>query len=221
MEIYSPSIVAANEEIYATYDQSVQTPCSLSAYTPRKRKLKKLVVKKRKAIYALESRLKAKKSVFPISPQKVNNSKKVEKAFKLLEGLVSQELLSFMKKQVSLCQVKKKGRRYNDSFKALAISIYHINGKAYRFLSKLFSLPFRTKKTITSTVSRFASGIGFSEKSLYVLKQRIDVLPDAAKTCVLLMDEISLKIHLHIWSGGNLCSCFDDQRHRSEMEAAS
>eukprot|EP00794_Sanderia_malayensis_P010405 gene10405-11493_t len=139
--------------------------------------------------------LKAKKSIFPVSPQKVNNSKKVEKAFKLLEGLLSQELLSFMKQQVSLCQMKKKGRRYNDSFKALATSIYHISGKAYRFLSKLFSLP--SKKTITSTVSRFASGVGFSEKSLYVLKQRIDVLPDAAKTCVLLMDEISLKTHLH------------------------
>eukprot|EP00794_Sanderia_malayensis_P009405 gene9405-10393_t len=146
-------------------------------------------------IYVLESRLKAKKSIFPVPPQKVNNSEKFEKAFKFLDGLVSQELLSFMKKQVSLCQVKKKGRRYNDSFKALAISIYHISGKAYRFLSKLFSLP--SKKTITSTVSRFASGVGFSKKSLYVLKQRIDVLPDAGKTCVLLMDEISLKTHLY------------------------
>ena len=45
-------------------------------------------------------------------------------------------------------------------------------------------------------VSRFASDAGFSEKSLFVLKERVKLLSPAAKVCTLLMDEASLKSHL-------------------------
>ena len=78
--------------------------------------------------------------------------------------------------------------------KAIAISIYHISGKAYRFLAKLLNLP--SKKTITNAVSKFASS-KFSEKSLYVRKQRVEVLEPSAKICALLMDEISLKANVY------------------------
>ena len=97
-------------------------------------------------------------------------------------------------KQVKLSSAKKKGRRYNDSFKAIPLSLHHISGKAYRFLAKLFNLP--SKTTLTMLVSKFASGCGFTEKSLYVLRQRVQQLPPGRKICTLLMDEISLKSHL-------------------------
>ena len=87
-----------------------------------------------------------------------------------------------------------RGRRFDDNFKAWALTLYHISGKAYRFLTKLFNLP--SKKTLTNTVATFASDVGFTEKSLYVIKQRADSLPAAGKICYLLMDEISLKSHL-------------------------
>ena len=45
-------------------------------------------------------------------------------------------------------------------------------------------------------VSRFASEAGFSEKSLYVVKERIASIPESAKICSLMMDEMSLKSHL-------------------------
>ena len=45
-------------------------------------------------------------------------------------------------------------------------------------------------------MAKFASDVGFTEKSLYVIKQRAESLPAAGKICPLLMDEISLKSHL-------------------------
>ena len=84
---------------------------------------------------------------------------KANKAFKLLKGTISPDFLALIKKQVSLAFKKKQGRRYDDSFKAWALSLYQISGKAYRFLAKLLNLP--SKSSLTSMVSRFASDVGF------------------------------------------------------------
>ena len=81
----------------------------------------------------------------------------------ILEDVVSEDLLTFIQKQVKVSTLKTHDRRYDESLKPLVISIYHISGKAYRFLTKLFHLP--SKKRITS---KFASGVRFSEKSLFL-----------------------------------------------------
>ena len=78
----------------------------------------------------------------------------------VLEDVVSEDLLTFIQKQVKLSTVRKHGRRYDESLQALANSIYHKSGKAYRFLAKLFNVP--SKKTITDAISKFSSGVGFS-----------------------------------------------------------
>ena len=78
--------------------------------------------------------------------------------------------------------------------KAWAVTLYHIRGKAYRFPETLLSLP--SKSTLKKLVSRLASNSGFTEKSIFVLKQRIQVLSESAKICTLIMDEMSLKSHL-------------------------
>ncbi len=72
--------------------------------------------------------------------------------------------------------------------------LYHISGKVYRFLAKLFHLP--SKRTLCRIVAKFASDVGFTEKSLFFVKQRVESLPEEAKVCSPMMDEISLKRHL-------------------------
>ena len=135
------------------------------------------------------------KLITKTSPSKgLKKAQRIKKALKLLEGVVSSDLLNFLKTQLKLSCYHSKGRRFDDNFKAWALTLYHISGKAYRFLTKLFNLP--SKKTLTNTVATFASDVGFTEKSLYVIKQRADSLPAAGKICYLLMDEISLKSHL-------------------------
>ena len=95
---------------------------------------------------------------------------------------------------MKLSSTKKKCRKYDDSSKALALSLYHISGEAYRFIAKFFHLP--SKKTLTSLVSKFASNCGFTEKSLFVLKQGVEQLPPGGRFCTQIMDEVSLKSHL-------------------------
>ena len=173
-----------------TKEKCCQTTHFLSQNTPRKQKLRKLLRRKRHQITSLSSTSFSSNS----SPKKMTKLAKANKAFKLLEGTISPDFLAFIKKQVSLALKKKQGRRYDDSFKAWALSLYHISGKAYRFLAKLLNLP--SKSSLTSMVSRFASDVGFSEKSIFVLKQRVDAMTDSAKVCTLLMDEMSLKSNL-------------------------
>ena len=187
--------VAAFEEIASseTCSKATQTTSILSADSPRKHRLRTLIGKKRKEIYSLKSKMSSMRATISVSPRKL---KKIPNATRnLLEDVVSEDLLTFIQKQVKLSTVKKHGRRYDESLKALAISIYHISGKAYRFLAKLFHLP--SKKTITNAVSKFASGVGFSEKSLLVIKQRVEALQPSARVCTLIMDEISLKANLY------------------------
>ena len=185
-------------------NKSSQTDPSLSQNTPRKRKLRKLIKKKRLQITSLSTNVSNNSS----PSKKLTKTQKADKAFKLLEGSISPDFLSFIKKQVALSLKKKKGRRYDDSFKAWALSLYHISGKAYRFLAKLLNLP--SKASLTKMISRFASNVGYSEKSLFVLRQRIDAMPESAKVCTLVMDEMSLKSNLFYDESGDTIIGFQD-----------
>eukprot|EP00795_Rhopilema_esculentum_P017042 gene17042-8551_t len=94
------------------------------------------------------------------------------KALKLLDGVISSEVHNFLKCEIKLSSRKPKGCRYDAAFKGWALNLYHISGKSYRFLAKLFHLP--SKRSLTRMVSRFASETGFSVKSLDVVKEQID-----------------------------------------------
>ena len=178
------------ESVPKEEDKSSQTSADLSQYTPPKKSLRKLLQRKRRRISRLTSTSQSNKPTL----KKMTKSQKANVALQSLEGILSQELLDFVKKQVTLSLNRRKGRRYDTTFKAWALSLYHISGKAYRFLAKLFNLP--SKSTLTKLVSKFASDVGFSEKSLFVLRQRVQAMSANAKICTLLMDEMSLKSHL-------------------------
>ena len=172
-----------------TEDKSSQTTPNLSQNTPRKKMLRTLLQRKRREISTLKSLQCA--NLISGTKSKLDNA---NTAFQLLKGVISQNLLDFLQKQVTLSVNRKKGRRYDNSFKAWALTLYHISGKAHRFLEKLLSLP--SKSTLKKLVSRLASYSGFTEKSIFVLKQRVQVMSESAKICTLIMDEMSLKSHL-------------------------
>ena len=172
-----------------------RNPCpsqvQLTAHTPRKTNLRRLLKKMRNRNYYLKQKI---KSLAKTAKSKFNRVQKINNAFELLEGLVSPELLEFLKTQTRLANKRPKGKRYAIEFKAWASNLYHTSGKAYRFLAKLFDLP--SKFTLTRMISNSASEAGFSERSLFVLKQRIEALPPRSKICTLLMDGISLKSNI-------------------------
>ena len=176
-----------------TTTSQCQTPPHLSVDTPRKRKLTFLPKKKRTKISHLTSALAKTRANSQLLSTKTKHEK-AKMALEILKGLISEDLPSLLKSQVTLASKQAKGRRYNCRLLSWALSIYHTSGKAYRFLQKIFDLP--SKRTLSRMVSRFASEAGFSNKSLYVIQETIKSLPAAADVCSLLMDEMSLKSHL-------------------------
>ena len=103
----------------AIQEKSFQTSADLSLYTPRKKNLRKLLQRKRRKICVLNNCIQNSSTI----PKKMTKLQKVNKAFQLLEGVISPNLLDFVKKQLTLSLKKKKGRRYDEAFKAWALTL--------------------------------------------------------------------------------------------------
>jgi len=101
-----------------TGDKSSQTTPNLSQNTPRKKMLCNLLQRKRREISTLKSLQCA--NLISGTKSKLDNA---NTAFQLLEGVISQSFLDFLQKQVTPSVNKKKGRRYDNAFKAWALTL--------------------------------------------------------------------------------------------------
>ena len=188
-----PALESLPVDTSNTTTSQCQTPPQLSVDTPRKRKWRFLLKRKRTKISHLSNELAKTRANSPLMSSKTKHEK-AKMALKLVKGVISEDLHRLLKSQVILSSKQPKGRRYNSALKSWPLSIYHTSGKAYTFLHKVFNLP--SKRTLSHMVSRFASEAGFSKTSLYVIQERSKSLPAGANVCSLLMDEMSCKSHL-------------------------
>ena len=116
-----------------SHSSSCQTSSSLSNHTPRKIRLRKTINRKDQQIYRLKNRINLKK-------QHKNHTKK--EALKILKKVLPAHIIRFIESQIDLHSKKSpKGHRYNSETKAFALTLYHLSGKAYKMISKLFCLP--------------------------------------------------------------------------------
>ena len=153
--------------------------------SPRKEKQKKIIDTQRKKIKWLQAKIKQLKS---------SKKRPVEALDKELEKLPKQ-LANFVKAQIKLHGIKKKGRRYSPDLKSLAISIYHASGKAYKLLTKLFILP--SKSSLRRYISKMPTSPGFSQGAINIIKSKVAQMDEKEKLVTLCMDEMSLKTHLY------------------------
>ena len=153
--------------------------------SPRKEKQKKIIDAQRKKIKRLQAKIKQLKS---------SKKRPVEALDKELEKLPKQ-LANFVKAQIKLHGIKKKGRRYSPELKSLAISIYHASGKAYKLLTKLFILP--SKSSLRRYISKIPTSPGFSQGAINIIKSKVAQMDEKEKLVTLCMDEMSLKTHLY------------------------
>ena len=96
--------------------------------------------------------------------------------------------------QLKLHAKKCGGKRYSPEMKAFALSLYHISGKAYRLVSKLFYLP--SKTSLLRWVSVLPRSPGLTEAAMNVIENKVEVMSDTGKICSLCMDETSLKTNI-------------------------
>lgn len=83
--------------------------------------------------------------------------------------------LNFFKSQQQTQNYKPRGRRFTLEDKIFALSVYKQSGKAYRFLSKIFSLP--SRKVLTAILNKIPFRCGINDCIFNHLKQSIKNLP--------------------------------------------
>ena len=118
------------------------------------------------------------------------------------------KVVSFIQIQIKLHACKKKGQRYPSDIKAFALSLYHISGKAYKLLSKLFNLP--SKSTLLKWVSKLESSPGFTKTAMNVISTKVKLMSESSKLCTIAMDEMSLKPSLFYESSKDLVVGVED-----------
>ena len=138
-----------------------KTEKDFSINSPRKKKRKKIIHAQNKKIKRLQATIKR---------LKLSKKKQADALDKALEKL-PKNLANFIKAQIKLHVIKKKGRRYSPELKSLAISIYHASGKAYRLLTKLFILP--TKSSLRRYISKMPTLLGFSQGAINIIKSKV------------------------------------------------
>lgn len=91
-------------------------------------------------------------------------------------------------------KVQPHGRRLSIDDEIFALTLYKQSGKAYRFLSRMLSLPSRS--TLTALLNHIPFGCGINDHIFDHLKTRVEKLKDIEKCCTLIFDEISLECGL-------------------------
>ncbi len=87
------------------------------------------------------------------------------------------------------------GKRYSEETKVFALSLYHISGKAYRLISKLFYLP--SKASLLRWVSRLPNKPGLNVEALEVIEKKVKTMSEASRLCTIALDEMSIKANLY------------------------
>jgi hypothetical protein len=129
-----------------------------------------------------------------INPKKHNN-KSTKEALKFLEPILPSPILKFIESQIDLHSKKSsKGHRYSTDMKAFAITPYHLSGKAYKMVSKLFCLP--SKSALLKWVSKLPNSPGLTKSALDVLATKVNTMNATGRLCLISFDEISLKSNI-------------------------
>lgn len=186
--IHECQLISGSCESTVGNDDAAQIP---AADTPRKKRLKANLRNERVRTCRLKKRMIAREMVFNKNAGKIKTPDEIINA---ASNYLEKMPLAFFSSQIKMSQRKKKGERWTENDKLIALSIYYQSPKAYRFLCKLFRLP------TTRSIRRWVEGInitpGFHVQTIELLSKRFEKLASHEKECVIVFDEMSLKENL-------------------------
>lgn len=159
----------------------IQTSKHLTANTPRKKKLRKLINYKNKIIHRLKNK-------------KVLSAITLDQFLKYNGVVFPKQLYELIKTQVELHKPTSKSPRYSDSFKQMALIIYFMSPKVYRMFSSFMKLP--SRRSLSRLTQNWPNNPGLNEVLFDALKFKTSTFSEADKCCSICIDEMSLKSHL-------------------------
>lgn len=195
-----------DEEVLLSPTSSTQTPLSLSASTPRKKKFINRVKQ-------LEKENKALKRKIEVLEAEARNKNAVtldayQSATKKMCPMP--EVASFINTQVSQIHKKPRGRRYSKDFKISCLEMYFTSSKLYKKkLMKKYCLP--SPQTLLSLVKEIRPSVGLTnDKLFHILRMKVANFREEDKLCTLCVDEMSIKTNLFYNKMSDLVVGFED-----------
>jgi hypothetical protein len=173
-----------------------QTSSIISCRTPRKERLRRSL----KVVRVTNCRLKASRKSWKSKYIALKNERKtvgsqtIDKLLAKSAKLLTKEGQQFFAAQLHLATKRARGRRYSNSMKSFALSMFYKGPKAYKFLSSIFALP--SKSSLDVWLQGMLVPPGLNEQVLHALSFRVNELNTRDRVCALLIDEISIKSNL-------------------------
>ena len=188
------------------HDMSVQTSFRLSSSTPRKNFL-------RKKLRTLKmSHRKLKHKVKRLNSNEIKLKNNFKKDLQIISKLSSKYLKpkqhNFFISQLVSSQINTYGIRYTKQDKTFALQLYFKSPAAYRMLKDMFKLP--SKTTLTNWLSNSRAQPGIDDTFFKAVQCKVKNMSDRDRTCVLLMDEISIKSNLQYNAATDRIEGFED-----------
>lgn len=118
-------------------------------------------------------------------------SKIIENVSKYFKGAA----LEIFKTQMKLATVSKKGRRYSSLQRRFCLGLYFHSPRAYRFMSKIFTLP--TTRMLRYWLNKIYMEVGWNESVFAFLKEKTSAMKDEEKLCGITFDAVSIKSSIH------------------------
>ena len=160
-----------------------QTNASISSNTPRKKRMRQTINRKNQQIHRLRKRINTKKQC---------KSASQKDALQILKSFLPVHTVKFIESQIHLHSKRSQhGHRYTSEMKAFALTVYHLSGKAYRMISKIFCMP--SKSALLKWASRLPNRPGVTQTALDAIATKVKTMDARARLCVISFDEMSLK----------------------------
>jgi hypothetical protein len=143
-------------------------------------------------------------------------------AMETIRTMLPEKIANFVEMQIELHTKANDvhGKRYSEETKVFALSLYHISGKAYRLISKLFYLP--SKASLLRWVSRLPNKPGLNAEALGVIEKKVNTMSEASRLCTIALDEISIKANLYYDSKKDeIIGLEDDGDEKTDLVATS
>lgn len=189
-----------------------QTPQTLSLHSPRKEKWHQKNLQLR-----VENRLLKEEIIKLQNEQGTPNPKQFEA---LCDLFLTKDFAKFVKVQLQLTDRSIQGRRYSNKFKEFCLTLYFLGPRCYKQLMKTMCLP--SPRGLRRFIEKVRITPGYNSLIFELLKLKVDLLKPADKTCIICIDEVSIKQNLfYHWGIDTVIGLEDDGINKTSLPATS
>lgn len=209
-DVSSCSSISSKLQVSSS-DSYCQTPLHLSNNTPRKLNLYNKLHAKNKEIKDMKKQINAMTQHLA----QVNN---VEQLLNLSNQFLPPSLCLIINTHINRRNTKETGYRYSNEFKQLALTIYFLGPKVYKFLQSTLALP--NPCTLKRITKRYEISPGLNLFLFNFLQFKTqNFLPESLE-CVLCADEMSIKSNLYYNISKDEIIGFNESNNRKTYDPA-